>query len=63
MKYKGTYLNKFVLYATLASIVFFVLLCVFKGSGPWDVFVYLAVAAILLGLLILDFLWQLFQNN
>lgn len=62
MKYRKTFLNRFVLYATLVSILFFVLGYEAYGSGPWDVYVYLLVGAVLSGLLIIDYLWQFFRQ-
>ncbi len=63
MTYKWTILNKVVLYGALSSILFFIMLYSAAGSGPWDLFVYLAVAALFISLLVLDFLYQVFQNN
>jgi phosphatidylglycerophosphate synthase len=63
MKYRKTTLNQLTIFLLIGSLVFFVALYLFSGSGPWDIFLYLWVLALIMFLLIVDFFIQLFKIN
>lgn len=62
MKYKKTILNQLALIMLGGSILFFVVLYLLSGSGPWDVFVYLSTLFLIALLIVLDFVVQLARD-
>jgi len=62
MKYKKTILNQLALIMLIGSVLFFIILYLLTGSGPWDVFVYLSVLFLIVLLVVLDFVFQLARD-
>ena len=63
MKYRKTTLNQLAVFMLVGSLVFFVALYFFSGSGPWDLFAYLSVLIIIFLLLIIDFVIQVVRRK
>jgi len=62
VKYQKTLLNQLVLMLLIVSLLFFAGLYLLTGSGPWDVFVYIFVLMIILGIWVLDLLIQFVRD-
>lgn len=63
VKYRKTFLNQLAIFMLIGSLLFFVALYLYSGSGTWDVFVYLLVLSLVLLLLLVDFFMQLVRNK